>query len=86
MTKDRERLEKVFWLGIATMVGYWKNEEGQQELLCLPIYKEIDDWVSPDHSTYGSGEGKIISMNIFSKDSATVTFDFGRQFLILFNE
>jgi hypothetical protein len=84
MTKDRARLEKAFCLGIATMVGYWKNAEGNHELFSSSIDDDIDEWVSPEHSTYGSGVGKIISMHIFSKDGATVTFDFGGRFIDTF--
>ena len=85
MTKDRKRLEKAFCLGIATMVAYWKNEEGIQELASSSIEDEIDDWVSPEHTTYGNGEGKIISMHIFSKDGATVVFDCGGRFIDTFS-
>ena len=84
MTKDRERLEKAFCLGVANMVGYWKNEDGNQELYSISIEDEIDEWVSPEHATYGNGERKIISMHMFSTDGATVTFDCGGRFLDAF--
>ncbi len=80
LTKDRKRLEGAFCMGIATMVGYWKNGEGEQELYSLPIKEEIDDWVSPEHETFKFGEGKITSIHIFSPDGATVTFDCGGRF------
>ena len=80
LTKDRERLERAFCLGIATMVGYWKNEDGEQELFSIPINDEISDWVSPEHETFDFGAGKIISIHIFSADGATVTFDCGGRF------
>ena len=84
MAKDRERLESAFCLGVATMVGFWRNEDGKQELFSSSIDDEINEWVSPEHSTYGSGDGKIITMHIFSKDGATVTFDFGGRFIDTF--
>ena len=84
MAKDRGRLEKAFCLDIATMVGYWKNESGEQELFSSSINDEIDEWVSPEHSPYGSGKGNIINMHVFSKDGATVTFDFGGRFIDTF--
>jgi len=84
MTKDRKRLESAFCLGIANMVAYWKNEEGVQVLESSLIDDDIDEWVSPEHPTYGNGEGKIISMHIFSKEGATVTFDCGGRFLDTF--
>ena len=84
MTKDRGRLEKAFCLGVATMVGYWKNDEGKQELISSSIDDDIDEWVSPEHSTFPFGEGKIISCHIFSKDGATVVFDCGGRFIDTF--
>lgn len=84
MTKDRERLERSFCLGIATMVGYWKNEEGKQELFSSSIVDEIKEFLSPDHTPYGSGKGNILNMHLFSNDGATVTFDFGGRFIDTF--
>jgi hypothetical protein len=84
MTKDRERLEKAFSVDTANMVGYWKNPEGEQELICVSMKDEIDEWVSPDYSTFPFGEGKIMSANIFSKDGATVVFDCGGRFIDTF--
>jgi hypothetical protein len=84
MTKDRGRLEKAFNVNVANMVGYWKNPEGEQELIFISMKEEIDDWVSPEHSTFAFGEGKIISIHIFSKDGATAVFDCGGRFLDTF--
>ena len=84
MTKDRERLERCFCSGIATMVGYWKNENGEQELFSSSLDDDIEEFLSPEHTPYGSGKGNIINMHIFSKDGATVTFDFGGRFIDTF--
>ena len=84
MTKDRSRFEGAFCLGIASNISYWKNEAGEQELTTCLIDDEIEAWMSPEHTPYGSGEGKIIAMHIFSKEGATVTFDFGGRFIDTF--
>ena len=84
LTKDRGRLEKAFSVDIANMIGYWKNPQGEQELFKISMKQEIDDWVSPEHSTFPFGEGKIMSCHIFSKDGATVVFDCGGRFIDTF--
>jgi len=84
MTKDRGRLEKAISSDVANMVGYWKNSEGEQELFNTSMKQEIDDWVSPDYSTFPFGEGKIMSCHILSKDGATVVFDCGGRFIDTF--
>jgi len=84
MTKDRKRLESAFCLGIANMASYWVNEDGVRELVSNPIEVEIDDWVSPEHDTYGNGVGRIINLHIFSEDGASVTFDCGGRFIDTF--
>ena len=81
MTKDRGRLEKAFCADMANMVGYMKNAEGKQELFCVSIKEDIDEWVSQASSTLPFGEGRITSVNIFSKDGATVVFDCGGRFI-----
>jgi hypothetical protein len=85
MTKDRGKLEKAFCVDIANMVGYCKNAEGKQELFCESIKDDIDEWVSPEYSTFPFGEGRIIGVNIFSKDGATVVFDCGGRFIDTFH-
>lgn len=84
MTKDRARFERAFCPGIATMAGYWKNEQGEQELFSSSIDDEIKEWFSPEHIPYGSGKGRIIAMHVFSPDGATATFDFGGRFIDTF--
>ena len=46
-TKDRERLERAFVVDIANMMGYWKNDEGEQEQLI----KAETNWVFVNRET-----------------------------------
>ena len=84
LTKDRGRLEKAINVDVANMVGYMKNAEGKQELFNDSMKDDIDKWVSPEHSTFPFGEGRITSVNIFSEDGATVVFDCGGRFIDTF--
>jgi len=84
MTKDRGRLEKAINVDVANMVGYMKNAEGKPELFSDSMKDDIDQWVSPEYSTFPFGEGHITSVNIFSKDGASVVFDCGGRFIDTF--
>jgi len=62
-------------------MGYWKNDEGEQELFSLPIKDVIEKWLNPDYKPYKCTQGKILSINIFSDVAAIVIFDCGGKFL-----
>ena len=83
-TKDRARLERAFVVDIANMMGYWANDEGEQELFTIPYKQLIERWVDPEFTPREFGEGKILSVNIFSDVGATVVFDCGGKYLDTF--
>ncbi|HSF95779.1 MAG TPA: nuclear transport factor 2 family protein [Thermohalobaculum sp.] len=80
-TKDRARLERAFAVEVANLMGYRKGEGGKRVLSSTPIPEVIDRWTSPDTTPLKLGEGRILSVNIFSEVAAGVVFDFGGVFL-----
>jgi len=80
-TKDRVRLERAFAVEVANLMGYRKDAEGKRALSSEPIRSVIDRWTSAAQKPLPLGEGKIISVNIFSEVAAGVVFDFGGVFL-----
>lgn len=82
--KDRTRLERAFAVDIANLMGYWKNPKGEKELFSRPMRQVIDSWTDPGHTPLELGEGRMLSVDIFSSDGATVVFDFGGRFLDTF--
>jgi len=44
------------------------------------MQEAIDDWVAPDYIPFEFGEGKMLSVEIFSPGGATVLFDFGGKY------
>jgi len=79
--KDRERLEKAFALEVAHMIGYIKDEEGNLKLFSTAMRDAIDQWVQTEYTPFDFGEGKILSVDIYSGISATVLFDFGGKYV-----
>jgi len=80
-TKDRARLERAFAVEVANLMGYRKTQEGVRVLSSEPIRSVIDRWTSAEHTPLSLGEGRILSVNIFSEVAAGVVFDFGGVFL-----
>jgi hypothetical protein len=80
-TKNRARLERAFAVEVANLMGYRKNAQGQRELSSEPIRSVIDRWTSAGHTPLALGEGKILSVDIFSEVGASVVFDFGGVYL-----
>jgi hypothetical protein len=80
-TKDRALLERAFAVEVANLMGYRKGPDGRMELSSTPIPQVIDRWTSAAHTPLELGEGKILSVNIFSDVAAGVVFDFGGVFL-----
>jgi len=80
-TKDRARLERAFAVEVANLMGYRKGADGKRVLSSEPIRSVIDRWTSADHTPLKLGEGKILSVDIFSEVGAGVVFDFGGVFL-----
>jgi hypothetical protein len=80
-TKDRARLERAFAVEVANLMGYRKNAEGKRELSSEPIGSVIDRWTSAGHTPLPLGEGKILSVHLFSEVGASVVFEFGGVFL-----
>jgi len=79
--KDRARLERAFAVEVANLMGYRKGPDGRRVLSSEPIRSVIDRWTSAAHTPLPLGEGKILSVNIFSEVAAGVVFDFGGVFL-----
>lgn len=80
-TKNRRLLESAFVVEIANMMGYSRNEKGELELFTIPYKELIERWVDPDFAPQQLGDGKILSVNIFSDVGATVVFDCGGKYL-----
>ena len=79
--KDRQRLEKAFALEVASMMGYTRDEHGELGLFVSRMDDAIESWVAPDYTPFEFGEGKMLSVDIFSPVGATVLFDFGGKYL-----
>jgi hypothetical protein len=62
-------------------MGYRKGEGGKRVLTSEPIRSVIDRWTSAAHTPLKLGEGRILSVNIFSEVAAGVVFDFGGVYL-----
>ena len=80
-TKDRTLLERAFAVEVANLMGYRKGADGKRVLSSEPIRSVIDRWTGKGHTPIPLGEGRIISVNIFSEVAAGVVFDFGGVFL-----
>ncbi len=48
--------------------------------------QDIDEWVSPEYSTYPFGEGNLMSCQLFSKNGATVVVDCGVRVIDTFQQ
>ena len=79
--KDRARLERAFVVDIANMMGYWKDDVGEPELFTIPYRELIERWTAPDFVPRELGDGKILSVNVFSDVGATAVFDCGGKYL-----
>ena len=84
VTKDRLKLEKAFATEVANMMGYWKLENGENELFSTPVTELIDRWVSPEFEPYEFSERKVLSLHVFGDNAATAVFDCGGRFLDTF--
>lgn len=79
---DRARLEAAFAVDAGHMKGYVRNKEGKLTLSVRPMSEVIDGWVS--RAPAPGMQGKILSLQIISPDSALASFDFNGVFIDTF--